>query len=293
MRPSPTSGQPPPWIDPAELAGITVPRRAVTPIQNLPYSADGRHEVQVIFATEETLHRRSWRQVLIQVIGEFCGLGPCWSYQRLFFDQIFGRFFAPHRDTPAWLTIQPQRLTARYRQERQHVLTQTVNQPTIKGEGAKLWEHRLRLGSVKIPCEGLVLSPHPERRIPRTRIAYQIVQRGLLDTRGKFVTEPIWEEWCYLFDPEEDATYVREGKVPSLVGLHTDATGILTAPLISLGRLAVTGRHAEFLVFNLSPEGRVLDFRSTIYPMEYLFISDLNNFNMLKSITTPGHWQRF
>ncbi|WP_152054192.1 hypothetical protein [Tautonia marina] len=285
------------WQDIGVLAGIERPRHATVPIERMPYQPDGRHDAHVVLATEEILSRAFYRKAMHETIGRWCGFGPGshWDSQSPFFHALMQSFFSSDGDMPGWLTVFPQRVTARFRQSHGRSLTQKAERPVIQQAGEQLERHQLKLGSVNIRPESLAMATRPDIGLSETRLVTQKIRRGLPYQPGETPRFTL-EVWTYLFTPGLDDDDASAGKIPAMqgAGLFYEGIGILNAPHITLGKLLAHQTKAEFLSFNLHPEGgMVLDLRSMFYELPYFLISDSNNHSLLRSIVTPGHWEVF
>lgn len=285
------------WQNIEVLGGIERPRHATVPIKGLPYQGNGKEDAHVILATEEVFSQESYRNAIHDEIRRLCDYSHAseWVGQSPFFHAMMGSFFAGNSDMPAWITIFPKRVTVKFRQEEGRVISQVAEKPVAKADGQSSARYQLQLGSIDIQCSGLNLAARPGISIRETKIVHQKIRRGLPYEPG---TAPRFtlEVWCYRFTEGLDDAEAKAAKVPSMqnAGLFDEGSGILDTPHISLGKLLASKQHAEFFSFDLHPEGgSTLDFRSMVYELPYLLISNLNNHALLRSIVTPGHWSPF
>ena len=289
------------WRDPRPLAGIERAHVAAVPISGVPYHPDGRHEQQVILATESVLHELATKIVphnhttcglLVKEVMDKCRFQTdAWLYQGEFFSRIMALFFDADSDSLAWLSIIPQRLTVQYRQDRGFTVEQTPSPAKPAGTGAKLWDHRLGLCGLDVSCEGLILTPRQDCPMRDTRIVYQTITRDMKDEAGG-LRYRVFEDWCYLATGDkQDQADVAACKVPALNTFFNDQNKIQSAPLVALARIDHRSQRMQALAFSLHPqEGKAIDFRACVTPFGYILRSGVNIDALLRRAMTPGCW---
>ena len=290
------------WHNPHALAGIGRARVASVPFVGIPADSDGKHEQQVILATEAVLHDLATKTVrhgsmtcgrLVKAIMDKCRfLTDAWLWQDEFFSRLMALFFAAGSDLPAWISITPRRLTIQDRQDPGFNVEQTPLHPRHAGTGSKIWEHRLALCGLNVACEGLILTTKPDCPIRDTRIVYQPILRDMKNKAVGLMFRT-FEDWCYLAtDDQHDRAAAVAAKVPALGQFFDERSKLQSAPIITLTRLDATARRVDILAFNLHPqEGKAIDFRAVVYPFEYYLRSNANCHAMLRRAVTPGCWE--
>ena len=289
------------WRNPRPLAGIGRARVASVPISGIPHRPDGKHEQQVILATESVLHKLAMTIVphnhttcglLVKAVMDKCRFQTdAWLYQGEFFSRLMALFFAAGSDLPAWLSITPQRMTVQHRQDRGFTVEQTPSSPKPAGTGSRLWDHRLGLCGLNISCEGLILTPRQDCPMRDTRIVYQTITREMTHEASGHLCR-IFEDWCYLATGDkQDQADAAIAKVPALKTFFNEQSKIQLAPIITLARIDYTGEWLQILAFDVHPqEGKAIDFRTCVCPFEYILRSGVDTDAMLRRAVTPGCW---
>lgn len=280
-----------------QLTGVEHPRFVREKPRGAPMGLEG-YETLSLLGQERHFCDHDRIDALLNVMENELELDPhAWRRQAWFFRSLFQSFF---RDTdgPAWIKICPARWSFHQRVKatrRQRLHTARPGRALFAAH--HLGRERLSMNDTSVPTARLRMHHLSRSRDDGLRLRELFVERVV---REDGFGPPVvgYERWTLLASNSAEERRSLKRGINLTLEEFRDASGMQTAPLVSLCRVAEGGRWVIHRCFSLRPgpaagAGDVIDFRTCDYSKEFYFRSDLSTHTMLERLLTPGMFEHF